>query len=85
MDSMPAGYMDRPIASGIFKGKVLDSSKFEEMKSRYYALRGWDIATGIPTRETLEQNGLAEVAQDLQARGKLPEKPVKQIDKEKAN
>ena len=66
--------MDKPIEQGKFKGSVLESTKFEQMKSNYYALRGWDIATGIPTRETLEQTGLGDVARDLEKRGKLPKK-----------
>jgi aldehyde:ferredoxin oxidoreductase len=73
-DSLPKGYMDKPIEQGKFKGSVLESTKFEQMKSNYYALRGWDIATGIPTRETLEQTGLGDVARDLGKRGKLPKK-----------
>jgi len=73
-DSLPKRFMDKPIEQGVFKGAVLETSKFEEMKSRYYALRGWDIATGIPTRETLEQAGLKDVARDLEKRGKLPGK-----------
>lgn len=31
----------------------------------YYALRGWDPATGVPTRSTLESLGLGDVAEDL--------------------
>jgi len=73
-DSLPKGYMDHPIEKGIFKGEVLESSKFEKMKDKYYALRGWDIASGIPTRETLEQTGLKDVARDLEKLGKLPGK-----------
>lgn len=53
---------------------MLKSSEFEKMKSKYYALRGWDIDAGIPTRETLEQTGLGDIAQDLEKRGKLPTK-----------
>ncbi|MCK5571946.1 MAG: hypothetical protein KAJ12_04265, partial [Bacteroidetes bacterium] len=52
----------------------LKSNKFEKMKDEDYALRGWDIATGIPTRETLEQSGLKDVARDLEKLGKLPGK-----------
>ena len=74
-DSLPKGFMDSPIERGKFKGLALESTKFEQMKSKYYALRGWDIATGIPIRETLEQTGLGDVAQDLERRGKLPGKP----------
>ena len=73
-DSMPKGFMDRPIKRGDFRGSVLDSEKFEEMKSKYYALRGWDIESGIPAAETLEQTGLGDVARDLEKRGKLPGK-----------
>ena len=53
---------------------MLETSKFEEMKSKYYALRGWDVATGIPTRETLKQTGLKDIARDLGKIGKLPGK-----------
>ena len=52
----------------------LETSKFEDMKSKYYTLRGWDVATGIPTRETLEKDGLEDVARDLEKLGKLPGK-----------
>jgi len=48
------------------------------MKDKYYALRGWDAATGVPTRETLEQTGLGYIARDLKKSGKLPGKvPIK--------
>jgi len=42
-----------------------------EAYGHYYALRGWDIATGTPTRQTLEGLGLGDVAQDLEKLGKL--------------
>jgi len=86
MDSLPRRYMDREITYTDVNfedlnnvhyeqcSSVLETSKFEQMKDRYYALRGWDIATGIPTRETLEQTGLGDIAQDLEQRGKLPVK-----------
>jgi hypothetical protein len=35
------------------------------MKTDYYALRGWDPATGIPKTETLENLGLNDVTEDL--------------------
>jgi aldehyde:ferredoxin oxidoreductase len=79
-DSLPKRLkrlMDKPIEQGEHKGEVLKSSKFEQMKSKYYTLRGWDVATGIPTRETLEQTGLKDVAKDLEKRGKLPGKSPK--------
>jgi aldehyde:ferredoxin oxidoreductase len=38
----------------------------------YYEQRGWDKQTGWPTRETYERLGLGEVADELEALGKLP-------------
>jgi aldehyde:ferredoxin oxidoreductase len=50
-------------------GCVLDRQKFEEMKTDYYRLRGWDVKTGYPTVAKLNELGLPEVAQDLAQRG----------------
>ncbi len=89
LDSYPKKFMDKEIKYKRYDYKdradirlvertaILNSTKFEEMKDKYYALRGWDIATGIPTRETLEKLGLKDVARDLEKRGKLPNKPSK--------
>lgn len=40
------------------KGQVVDREKFEEIKEEYYRLRGWDVKTGIPTREKMTALGL---------------------------
>jgi len=53
------------------KGAVVDRSEFEKTKDEYYRLRGWDVATGLQTKETLEEVGLPDVAQDLDKRGLL--------------
>ena len=39
----------------------------------YYDARGWDRKTGWPTRETWEKWDLKDVADELEAIGKLPE------------
>jgi len=52
-------------------GRTLDRQKFEEWKTKYYTLEGWDPATGWPTRATLEELDLADVADTLEAAGKL--------------
>jgi len=70
-DTLPKAFFDNPIKSGPWKGAVLERERFEEMKSRFYTLRGWDPATGIPTEETLVELGLTDVAEDLMARGIL--------------
>lgn len=47
---------------------VADREKFEKMREEYYTLRGADLETGIPTKEKLEELGLADVAEELIAR-----------------
>ncbi|MDM7999188.1 MAG: aldehyde ferredoxin oxidoreductase C-terminal domain-containing protein [Dehalococcoidia bacterium] len=53
------------------RGAVVDREGFEKAKDEYYRLRGWDVATGLQTKESLEKAGLPEVAQDLLKRGLL--------------
>jgi len=52
-------------------GRTLDRARFEEWKTKYYELEGWDISTGFPTRGTLEELGIGKVADKLQLEGKL--------------
>lgn len=54
-------------------GRVLDRDRFEDVKTRFYRLEGWDPETGCPTRETLEADGLDYVADALVDRGALKE------------
>jgi len=81
-DTLPKSYLDNPItaerleevmgeSAAFLEGVVLESAKFEEMKSKYYELRGWDVATGAPTEEILKKYGLDDVAEGLKNRGKL--------------
>jgi len=51
------------------KGEVLDREKFERMKDEYYALRGWDVATGLQTKAKLQELGLQDIAAELETRG----------------
>jgi aldehyde:ferredoxin oxidoreductase len=50
------------------KGAVVDREAFERMKDEYYQLRGWDVATGLQTREGLAELDLQDVSQDLERR-----------------
>gem|GEM_PF-85632 len=52
-------------------GRTLDKDRFEEWKTLFFELEGWDKSSGWPTRGTLEQLGLAKVADELQNQGKL--------------
>jgi aldehyde:ferredoxin oxidoreductase len=40
-------------------------AELEEMKDDYYRLLGWDLKTGMPTREILESYGLEDVADKM--------------------
>jgi len=51
--------------------RTLDREKFDEFKTRFYRLQGWDTATGYPTRAALEPLGLGYVADELKKDGKL--------------
>jgi len=61
-DALPAA-----IAAGS-GGDGVDPDAFEAMLEAYYDRRGWD-SHGVPTRETLQRLGLAELANDLPAPG----------------
>jgi len=54
-----------------YSGRSLDKDKFDEFKTRFYILQGWDTVTGYPTRSTLESLELGFVADELESNGKL--------------
>ncbi|MEW6443013.1 MAG: aldehyde ferredoxin oxidoreductase N-terminal domain-containing protein [bacterium] len=51
--------------------RSLDKARFEEWKTKFYALEGWDPKSGWPRRETLESLGMAPVTAELARNGKL--------------
>jgi aldehyde:ferredoxin oxidoreductase len=61
LDEEAARYFFKPDRQGI----PLDVEKFRDLLDEFYPLRGWDPKTGWPTRETLEEYGLMEVADEL--------------------
>jgi aldehyde:ferredoxin oxidoreductase len=54
-----------------YSQRTLDKDKFDEFKTRFYELQGWDPASGYPTRATLESLGLGYVADELESNEKL--------------
>jgi len=52
-------------------GRHLDREQFENWKTKFYALEGWDINTGWPIRKNLEGMGLGYVADELDKKGKI--------------
>jgi len=53
------------------KGAVIDKAGFEKLKDEYYALRGWDAATGLQKMARLNELGLGDIARELGERGLL--------------
>ena len=51
--------------------RSLDRTQFEEFKTRFYELEGWDTETGRPTRSTLKELDLENIADELENNGKL--------------
>jgi aldehyde:ferredoxin oxidoreductase len=54
-------------------GRMLDKAKFEEFKSIFYRMEGWDVETGWPTRKLLAKLDMVEVADALESAGRLGE------------
>jgi aldehyde:ferredoxin oxidoreductase len=54
------------------KMRVVDRTKFEDLKTEYYTIRGWDPKTGHPTGKKLRELGLEDVAEDLESRHVVP-------------
>ena len=59
-DSLPERILSEPIKDGLSKGNYISKDDLNLMLDEYYAARGWDIKTGMPTREKLEELGLGD-------------------------
>jgi aldehyde:ferredoxin oxidoreductase len=64
-------YIDGQWAYVDVSGRKIERDKFEEWKTIYYELEGWDTKTGWPTRGTLESLGLSHIADELEENGRL--------------
>ncbi len=51
--------------------KAIGKAEFKKMMDDYYALRGWDTATGLPTRATLARLDLEDIAGGLAGSGRI--------------
>jgi aldehyde:ferredoxin oxidoreductase len=54
-DILPERIMSDPLPDGPAQGMTLDRASLEKMKDAYYELRGWDVASGIPTPAKLRE------------------------------
>jgi aldehyde:ferredoxin oxidoreductase len=52
-------------------GRCLDKGRFEEFKTKFYNLEGWDTRSGWPKRRTLESLDLKSIADELERNKKL--------------
>lgn len=67
-DTLPVRFLTEPLPPecGPSAGSVVE---IEPMLDEYYAARGWNVASGVPTREKLRELGLDAVISDLAERG----------------
>jgi aldehyde:ferredoxin oxidoreductase len=57
-DKIPERFFKEPVVDGRYKGALLDFNRFEKLKEEYYKARRWDVSTGVPSRQRLEELGL---------------------------
>jgi aldehyde:ferredoxin oxidoreductase len=57
-DTLPWRFLNEPLPSGVAKGRRLTREQLKTMLDEYYMLRGWNRATGTPTKEKLKELGL---------------------------
>lgn len=71
-DTLPKRFLEEPLpeGSGPSTGHVVELAP---MLDEYYAARGWDVATGVPTAAKLRELGLDDAVRELAARGALAE------------
>ncbi|MEE8414587.1 MAG: aldehyde ferredoxin oxidoreductase family protein [Dehalococcoidales bacterium] len=69
-DTLHGRWMNEPCPSGIGKGMKVEDY-LDQCLDEYYTERGFDLTTGLPTRQKLEELGLGSVAQELIERGIL--------------
>jgi aldehyde:ferredoxin oxidoreductase len=65
-ETLPDQYITDLMMDVHFEGLTTERSRLEAIKDRFYKLRGWDLATGVPTRATLESLDLKDVADELE-------------------
>ncbi len=64
-DTLPKMLFKRALSGGPSDGIKLDEAELNSGLDMYYEQAGWDVATGVPRRETLQALGLGWAADDL--------------------
>jgi aldehyde:ferredoxin oxidoreductase len=65
-ETLPDQYITDFMMDAHFEGMTKERSRLEAIKDDFYKLRGWDLTTGVPTRNTLESLDLKDVADELE-------------------
>lgn len=80
-DRVPSQWLEQPLRredgremrlSDYYKSVPVTEEGISTLIDGYYEERGWDIATGVPTKRTLQALGLSGAAEDLAREGRLP-------------
>ncbi len=64
-DTLPERLLTEPLPGGAAKGHFISKDELNQMLDEYYTERGWNIETGAPTSEKLEELGLGYVVDQL--------------------
>ncbi len=64
-DTLPKKLFKKALKGGRSDGIILEEAEFAAGLDMYYDQAGWDVASGIPTRATLEDAGLAWAAEEM--------------------
>jgi aldehyde:ferredoxin oxidoreductase len=64
-DTLPERLLTEPLKGGASKGHFISRDELNQMLDEYYEARGWDVETGAPSCEKLEELGLGYVADQL--------------------
>jgi aldehyde:ferredoxin oxidoreductase len=62
------------------RGRYIEKDRFDDWKTKFYKLEGWDIKSGRPTRGTLAALEMNNVADELERSGKLGEDENDQVE-----
>ena len=63
-DTLPPRLLTESVRSGPTKGQVVE---LDSLLNDFYRLCGWDIETGIPTPDKLNELGLQKIAKDMES------------------
>jgi aldehyde:ferredoxin oxidoreductase len=64
-DTLPKKLFKQALKGGRSDGIILDEAELAAGLDMYYEQAGWDVATGVPTRATLEDAGLGWAAEEM--------------------